>query len=95
MAKRLTVQVTANEFEQLFQALEIWDKIRNGRLSTEEIPRRASPSDAWPGATSSMLVHRNSVGMRVATTHRIRYPDGRTPHWDASNLLVGDIVLYR
>jgi len=80
---------------QLYQALGIWDKIRNGRLRSEEIPNTRAPSHAWPGATSVLLRHRNSAGLQVATTHRIYFPSGETPYWTEKDLLVGSIVVYR
>src|SRR3972149_11980301 len=95
MARRPTVQVRLEEIRQVYQALEIWDKIRDGRLESEEIPSTRVSSHAWPGGTSVLLRHPNSPGLQVATTHRIYFPTGDTPYWTEKDLLVGDIVLYR
>jgi len=95
MTKRLTVRVSAEELEQLFQALHIWEKIKDGRLDTEEISRTSADSTAYPGATSIILKHHNSMGLHVATTHRIHHPHHGTLHWDGSNLYIGNVVYYR
>ena len=79
----------------LFDGLDIWDKIHDGRLNSEEIPHIRIPSHAWPNAASVILRHHNSAGLQVATTHRIYFPNDDTPYWSEKDLLVGDIVLFR
>lgn len=80
---------------QLFQALDLWDKIQDGRLGSEQILDTRVPSHAWPGATSVILRHHNAAGYQVATTHRIFFPKGDTLYWREKDLHVGDIVLFR
>jgi hypothetical protein len=94
MAKPPTIEVSERELEKVFQALEIWGKIRDRRISTEPITHRSVPSWRFPGGTSEIVRHRNIHGLHVATTHRITTQDGATPHWDAKDLRLGDVVIW-
>lgn len=95
MAKRPTIDVTADELDAVFVALDIWLKIADGRLSMNVVARTSAPSRSFPGGTSSIIQHRNRAGYHVATTHRITLADGPTPHWHAKDLHLGDIVIWR
>jgi hypothetical protein len=94
MARPPTIEVRAEELESLFDALEIWSKIRDGRLTTSAVPEKTRPSWAYASGSSEIVRHENSTGYHVATTHRITAPDGSVPHWDAKDLHIGDIVIW-
>ncbi len=91
----MAFKVSADELRALFEELHIWDKIRDGRLLTEEVEETRTPSHSWPGATSIILRHRTADGVQIATTHRISFPDGTTPYWSEKDLRVGGIVVTR
>ena len=95
MAKPPTIAVSAEELGALFDALEIWSKIRDGRLTSVPVPGSRRPSWDYAGGPSEIIRHQNRTGYQVATTHRITAPDGSVPHWDAKDLHVGDIVIWR
>jgi len=78
----------------LFEALDVWSKIQDGRLSSTPIQRARVPSWAHPGGTSDIVRHVNGAGFQVATTHRIQMPDGSIPHWHAKDIHIGDIVIW-
>ena len=94
MTRPPTVEVSAEELEALFKALEIWAKIRDGRLTTSPVPSKTRPSWNYAGGSSEITSHKNSAGYHVTTTHRIIAPDGSIPHWDAKSLRIGDIVIW-
>jgi hypothetical protein len=94
MARPPTVEVSAAELEALFDALELWSKIRDARLASVAVPQRGRPSWKYAGGSSEIIRHENSTGYHVATTHRITAPDGSVPHWDAKDLHIGGIVIW-
>ena len=94
MARPPTVEVSAEELEALFKALNIWAKIQDGRLTTSLVPNKTRPSWDYEGGSSEIVRHENTAGYHVATTHRITAPEGSVPHWDAKDLHIGDIVIW-
>jgi hypothetical protein len=95
MAKPLSLEILPEELEELLKALEVWQKIRNGTLSTEPIIAIQTPSRAHSGGTSQIVQHRNVLGYHSLTTHRILMPDGTTPHWHGKDIRFGDVLLRR
>jgi hypothetical protein len=94
MAKLPTTEILPQELEAVFQALEVWQKITDGRLSDEVIvPTRVASWD-FVGGVSEIVRHKNEAGYQVATTHRIVMPDGTTPHWDGKDIRLGDVILW-
>jgi hypothetical protein len=94
MSKPPTVAVTQSELDDVFDALGLWDKIRDGQISSDHIPRARLPSGQFRGGISDIVRHYNRLGYHVATTHRITMPDGTTPHWDAKDLHIGNVVIF-
>ncbi len=94
MAKPPTIEVSPEELDALFDALAIWSKIQDGRLTTEPIPERRRPSWRFPDGVSDIIRHKNSTDYQVATTHRITLPDGSVEHRDAKDIHIGDIVIW-
>ena len=94
MARRLSVQVTPDELADLFAALDIWEKIRQGRLSSEPLLARRKDSHGFPGGSSDIIRHANEAGYHVATSHAITMPGGSVPHWDGKDVHLGDIVIW-
>jgi len=92
MARPTTRIVSADELASLFAEHQIWEQIRDGRLSQEEIPNKRVESWAFPDGRSVMLRHRNQAGDHIATTHCFEMPDGSRPHWDESDLHLTGIV---
>ncbi len=93
MVKPTTALVDREELRQLFDALELWAKIHDGRLDTVEIIGTAAPSKSWPNATSHLLKHRNASGGHACTTHRIVDPVEGCVHWDESDIKMGDVTI--
>ncbi len=91
--KPTTVLLDPEELEALFKAVELWDKIRDGRLNTVEIAGKAAPSKKWPNATSYLLQHRNTRGGHACTTHRILDPVQGSVHWDEADVKIGEVTL--
>ena len=96
MPKITTAKVTQDELNHLFDEFDIWAKIQDGYLSSEPKPGADTPSYDWPNATSMIIKHCRSDGKHVATTHCIKDNKiGRVLHWDAKDLIVGDVKLTR
>ena len=86
---RLPVRlVSPIELQQLFNRLDFWTQIQEGTLTTEVVPRSLVPASnpRYAGGTSQHLIHRNSAGQHVCTTHRILAQDGSVLHWDESDV---------
>jgi len=94
MVRPPTVRLSQDELDRLFVALDIWNKINTGNLTSLLIPGRRRPSWDYPPGDSDIVRHSNSFGLHVATTHRITLPDGSIPHWDSKDIRVGDVILY-
>lgn len=94
MSKPHSTAVSQGELDDLFVALGLWDKIAGGRLTATFIPGARRPSWDYADGVSDIVRHGNSFGYQVATSHRITLPDGSTPHWDAKDLRVGDVVIF-
>lgn len=93
MTKIPTVEITLDLLELLFTDLGIWDKIRNCTLLNRRL--YSKPSHTWPRATSMIIKHFLPNGKHVATTHCIKDNTGRILHWDAKDLRLGDVRLWR
>ncbi len=79
--------------EKHFVNLGIWDKIKDGTLRTQYLD--GSPSRTYLGGTSRILLHYDSNGNHLATTHRIvDEKTGRIFHWDAKGLLKDGVWLW-
>ena len=94
MAKPPRVEVSKQELDELFQALGIWVKIFDRRLSAESIPSKSAPSWRFDGGISEFIRHRNPLRLQVATTHRITTPDGGIPHWHAKDIHLSGVVIW-
>ena len=81
--------------DYLFDEFEIWIKIDDGRLTFEAIAERDAPSRHWPNATSRIIKHYIPGGKHIATTHSIIDNEGNILHWDAKDLRLYDIRLWR
>jgi hypothetical protein len=94
MARVLSVQVTPDELASLFEALDVWSKIGDGRMTSQALLARRRQSHAFPGGLSDIIRHVNAAGYHVATTHAITMPDGSVPHWDGKDVRIGDVVIW-
>lgn len=92
MRKLRTVEVTQDNLNKLFDNSQIWEKIKDGRLSSKEI--KSVPSKSWAKATSQIILHFNKKDRYVATTHRIITDDGQVVHWDARNIRIGNMCYW-
>ena len=72
----------------------IWDKISDGRFTSEALLIRRRDSHGFPGGLSDIVRHSNGAGYHVATSHAITMPDGSVPHWDGKDVHIGDIVIW-
>ena len=93
MVRATTVIVTLQELSDLFGSLSLWEKIQGSVLSTFEAGKKAAPSKSYPGATSQILKHFNSLGAQACTTHRIIDPTGQILHWDEVDIKAGDVTI--
>ena len=89
------VRVPDQLLVSLFDEFEVWNKIKDGRLSTEPVAEKDAPSWRWPGATSRILKHRLSNGKHVITTHCAVSNSGEILHWDGKDLMMQEVRLYR
>ena len=86
---RLPVRiVTGVALKQLFNRSQLWYDIFDGTLTSEPVPRSQRPATnpRYVGGTSQMLIHRDSTGRHVCTTHRVVAVDGTILHWDESDI---------
>ena len=91
-----TAEVSKEELECLFNELHIWNKICNGQLSWEPKTGTDTPSYSWPTATSWIIKHCSADGKHIATTHCvIDDTSGLLLHWDAKDLRVRNVCLWR
>ena len=81
--------------DMLFEEFAIWEKIQDGRLTSEPLPKSARPSTSWPGSFSQIIKHRLPNGKHVVTTHRVVAPDGIIHHQDAKGIRLRDVRLWR
>jgi hypothetical protein len=88
--KAPTVELSAHELDALFDALDIWSKIRDGRVASHHVARARAPSRAYPDGVSDIVKHTNAAGFHIATSHRITLADGSTPHWHGKDLRRGE-----
>jgi len=73
----------------MFKDSNIWNTISNGSLSTKRLS--GVPSVTYRNCTSRILLHFDSEGNLVASTHRIMNENtGRILHWDAKGIQAGD-----
>ena len=90
-----TSEVSRQTLESKFQDEDIWGGIRSGRLSSVPAPGSVVPSHSWSNATSKILQHYGPDGKHIATTHCVIDSDGWPVHWDAKDLIVDGIRLWR
>ena len=96
MPRVTTAEVPLEVLDCLFDEFDIWAKIQDDRLSSEPKPGTPTPSHDWPNATSMIIIHRLPNGKHITTTHCIRHDKtGDVLHWDAKDLIVGDVRLFR
>ena len=94
MARPPSLKVHPEELDALFDALEIWAKINDGRLTIEPILTARLPSRDYAGGVSDIVRHRNEFGYQCATTHRMTAVDSSVPHWHGKDIHIGDIVIW-
>lgn len=88
-----TAEVPAEVLDSLFQEFDIWVKIKDSRLKSEIVS--PVPSSRWPEATSMIIKHFLPNGKHVATTHCVKDSAGRILHWDAKDLRLNEVRLWR
>lgn len=89
-----TAEVSIKILNYLFDEFDIWDKVLDGRLSSEILER--TPSKAWPKATAMIIKHHMSNGKHIATTHCIKDDkNGNVLHWDVKDFKLHDVRLWR
>lgn len=93
MPRRITAEVSREVLNYLFDELHIWKKIHNGRLTSKPID--CIPSYAWPNATAMIIKHFLPNGKHIATTHCVRDDSSHVFHWDAKDLRLHDVLLWR
>ena len=93
MARITTAEVPKEVLDCLFDDFHIWDKIRDGRLTSKSIG--STMSYTWPDATSLILKHFLPDGKHIATTHCVKDNDGNVLHWDAKDVRLRGLCLWR
>lgn len=88
-----TAEVSIELLNYLFDDFDIWAKIRDGRLTSR--PIGGTPSRKWPNATSVIIKHSIPNGKHIATTHCVKDDSGRVFHWDAKDLRLHEVRLWR
>ena len=91
MVRPLTVFVDRDEIKSLFEALDLWDKIKSSQFNITPSTTKPSPSSHWPAGRSIYLKHHNALGLHVCTTHQVIDRDGHVVHWDETDVLVGEV----
>jgi len=86
MIRRPAVLVEPAELSSLFSALELWEKIRDGRLRSEQIPETVRQVRERDGGYKRLLRHHNDAGYHVCTTHQIVNATGHAIHWDEADV---------
>ena len=81
------------ELTALFQALDLWPKIKGGTLVTRVHTEKSAPSTSFPGATSQILRHYNAAGAHACTTHQIIDQAGTILHWDEADIKAGIVTI--
>ena len=96
MRRRPTAPVAPDILDALFQEFDIWEKIRDGRLTTEIVPNTDRPSATWSNATSRILKHSIPGGNHVVTTHTVvdNSDEGIVYHWDAKDFKMHEVKLW-
>ena len=93
MTKIVTAEVTIEILNCLFDEFDIWAKIRDGRLTSKHLSN--VPSHTWPNATSTIIKHFSPNGKHIATTHCVKNDSGHVFHWDAKDLRLHEVRLWR
>ena len=88
-----TVEVPRDFLEYMFKEFDIWENINNKHLKSKIV--KEAPAKDYPNSTSEIIKHFKPGGKHVATTHRIRDNKGSVLHWDAKDLRINDIKLWR
>ena len=93
MPRSTTVLLEGELLAALFEAWDLWSKIRDGRLSSAEVVHKEAPSKTHRGGASQILKHSTSTEVHVCTTHRIIDPEGTVRHWDEADVKVSGLTL--
>jgi len=88
-----TAAVSSQVLNDLFEECEIWAKIKDGRLTSTF--HSGIRSHNWPDATSFIVKHSLPDGKHVVTTHCVKDDHGTVFHWDAKDILLDGIRLWR
>ena len=95
MPKIPTAPITEEMLHDIAEEFDILDKIRDGRLTTEQIDIRPASDLSLPNAYGRMLKH-YSTGpnpRHIATSHQtIGAP---VPHWHVTDLVFQEIRFVR
>ncbi len=96
MPKPPRLQLDKSELEELFLALQVWDKVGDGRLVASVVAKKTAPArnPNYSGGLSQIVRLLAPSGFAVGTTHRVILQDGSIPHWCAHDLRIGDIILW-
>jgi len=85
--------VSSQVLDYLFDEFRIWPKIKDGRLTSTCLKGIASHN--WPNATSFIIKHSLPNGKHVVTTHCVKDDSGNVLHWDAKDIRLNDVRLWR
>lgn len=95
MRRKVTAEVSMEVLESLFREFDLWDKIRDGRLTSLPLPRKDVPARHYANALSRIVKHSLPEGKHIATTHRIETADGDILHEDAKDFHLQEVCLWR
>lgn len=95
MSTKLTVKVSREVLAAVFEDLDLWAKIRDGRLLSIIVNAKDSPAHHYPNSKSRIAKHFIPNGRHVATTHRIEDSDGAILHQDAKDFHFRELILTR
>ena len=95
MSTKPTFKVSREALDAVFEDLDLWAKIRDGRLHTTIVSSKDSPSHHYPGAISRIAKHILPDGWHLCTTHRIEHPQSGILHEDAKDIHFLNVILTR
>ncbi len=93
MPRYTTVVIPHEELQRLFEALGLWDKIQDGRFTSEEAVAKTAPAKQFPGGWSYILKHYNAAGAQTCTTHKLIDANGEPRHWDEADIKMGEVTI--
>ncbi len=96
MPKRINIEVSSELLNFLFHEWGIWEKIDDGRLTSDTHPKKDVPSWGYSDCVSRIVYHNWPEGNHVATSHCVvsKNDSAEVFHRDAKNIMYQGLNLY-